>query len=179
MATIMFDICDRHDAKGEQVEATQKGVPIRFGKADMEADLCQDCFDECEALIQPLIEFARRAGRAATPQRRTPPGARPERSTGDEASPSGYKREAPNSPDGKHVCRASLYMQDVLCERAVSTQQQPGFETSQARGVHEHRTHHFSMPQMKAKARAEGKPVEELQIRTQEEVAKRLALQPV
>lgn len=162
MATVFNVICDIHDAQGVQVPADAESVPIRFGRHDLEADLCEDCLDRYRRLLQPLIDVARKAGRSTAPTRRRPQGTQSPEST----APSAYKRDEPNSPDGEHfLCRAFEYQADAAgCDRSEAVADWPGFDTSQARGMHERRAHDFSLAQLRTLAKAQGKSVEDLRL---------------
>lgn len=141
MVQVIRTLCDIHDLEGDQVDADAGTVPVKFGRTEIEADLCTACKKHYESGLELLIKVGRKPGRAA-PTRRTsgssavsPPadgGAQPEK------KPSKTPDE-PNSPDGTFVCRAP-----VDCDRKVSTSDNPGFPTSQGRGMHERRAHDYN-----------------------------------
>lgn len=162
MATVFNVICDIHDAQGAQVPADAEGVPIRFARYDLEVDLCQACLDQYQQLLQPLIDVARKAGKSTAPTRRRLQVAQSDEPT----APSAYKRDEPNSPDGDHfLCRASKYQADSAgCDRSEAVAGWPGFDTSQARGMHERRAHNFNMAELRALAKEQGKSVEDMQL---------------
>lgn len=165
MATIFLTICDIHEEKGEQVDADAGTVPFGFDRLALEADMCTPCKEAYLALLQPLINVARKAGKVAPPQRRVAP-SQPQ---GGPPS-SAYKREEPNSPDGTFVCRAPEFLDGLECDRATSTTDLPGFRDSQGRGMHERRAHGFNLPRVRAWAKAQGKPLDGLKL-TEAELA--------
>lgn len=149
MVQVIQTLCDIHDLEEQKVDADAGTVPIKYGRREIEVDLCGECLTRFETGLDLLFKVGRKPGRS-TPQRR-PTAAAPAQSVGDGGgggqSKGSYVRDAANSPDGTFVCRF-----DGDCERKVSTPEQPGFKTAQGRGMYEYRAHDLTKKNFSPKA---------------------------
>lgn len=80
--------CDRHEARGENVEATHESVPLVVGKSRRELDLCDPCRSELDAALEDFLSASRKASQPDPTERPSKQGSRRLRAVGT-AAPQG------------------------------------------------------------------------------------------